>query len=344
MPDTAALQDWLQDYLPVSVALPEPLGLSPLDGDAGFRRYFRLNTRPSMMAVLAPPAQENNPAFVSKALALRANGVHTPRVYAVDYQNGFMLLEDFGDDLYSHHIASSTAGKLYDAAEQSLLSIQQMTPPKDVFPNYNHSLLQQEMGLFPEWFIHQLLGLELMPEERKLLDDTFELLTLNATEQPQRVVHRDYHCRNLMVLSDGGVGVIDFQDGVIGPITYDLVSLLKDCYVRWPRDWVRKRALSYADKLATAGLLAGVDEKQFIRWFDLMGLQRHIKVLGIFARLWLRDGKPRYLNDLPLVLRYTLEVTAAYPELEAFNQWLHKRILPVLPQQDWYSDWQTAGE
>ena len=343
MAEIQALQQWLQDYLPVSVEMPGQLQLAPLDGDAGFRRYFRVNTQPPLMAVHAPPAHEDNPAFVSKALALRSQGVHAPRVYAVDYQQGFMLLEDFGDELYSLHLGNGRAEALYDAAEQALANIQQIAPAGDTFPHYDSALLQREMALFPEWFIGQLLNLELRPEERDMLQTTFQLLIDNATEQPQVVVHRDYHCRNLMLLPGDGVGVIDFQDGVIGAITYDLVSLLKDCYVRWPRSWVEQRALNYVAQLRAQGQLVDVDDQQFLRWFDLMGLQRHIKVLGIFARLWLRDGKQRYLDDLPLVLRYVMEVSAQYVELQPFRAWCEQRLLPALPQHTWYRDWQTAG-
>lgn len=343
-PEVAALRDWLHGCLPASIQVPAELQLQPLTGDAGFRRYFRLNTQPSLMAVFAPPTHENNPAFVSKALALRAQGVHTPRIFAVDYQHGFMLLEDFGDDLYSEHLGSPEIESLYSAAEQTLLTLQQTAPNLDVFPAYDDQLLHQEMGLLPEWFLEKLLGLQLTNADHQMLQQTFELLAANALEQPQVVVHRDYHCRNLMVLPEGGVGVIDFQDGVIGAITYDLVSLLKDCYVRWPRDWVLARVREQTQQLRNAGLLANVDDQAFIRWFDLMGLQRHIKVLGIFARLWLRDGKARYLDDLPLVVRYTMEMATQYPELEPFRLWFEQRVLPLLPSQEWYRDWQTAGD
>ena len=342
--DLKALQSWLYDYLPASVTIRGELQLSPLSGDAGFRRYFRLNTEPSLMAVYAPPMQEDTPAFVSKALALQEQGIHTPGVFAVDYQRGYLLLEDFGDQLYSNYLNGDADSPLYGAAEQTLLQIQQMAADSAVFPSYDQQLLQSEMALFPEWFVGKLLHLELRPDERQLLSDTFQLLTRSALQQPQVVVHRDYHCRNLIALPNNGVGVIDFQDAVIGAISYDLVSLLKDCYLRRPTDWVTQRTLSYAGQLRDRGLLQDTDDQQFLCWFDWMGLQRHLKVLGIFARLWLRDGKDGYLKDLPLVIRYTLEVTARYPQLEAFGQWFVRRILPALPQHEWYSDCQTAGD
>ncbi len=347
IPETERLRQWVEDYLPVTVTMPARLHLEPLEGDAGFRCYFRLNTSPSLMAVYAPPTSENNPAFVSKALAMQLGGVHAPRVYAVDYRSGFMLIEDFGDDLYIRHFGSlldDGVESLYDAAEQTLLRIQQLPGDPDIFPAYDEVNLQREMALFPEWFVGGLLNLGLRSEERDLLQDTFALLTENALQQPQVVVHRDFHSRNLMVLPDMGVGVLDFQDGVTGAVTYDLVSLLKDCYQRWPAEWVNKRALAYAARLRKAGILIDVDDNRFLRWFDLMGLQRHIKVLGIFARLWLRDGKARYLGDLPLVLRYTFEVAERYDDLHAFAEWAQSRLLPALSQYDWYSDWRKAGE
>ena len=314
--------------------------LSPLCGDAGFRRYFRLNTQPSLIAVWAPPQLENSPAFVSKALAFQQGGIRTPQIYAVDYHNGFLLIEDFGDQLYSQDLSESH----YRNALQTLEQIQGLAPQSQIFPNYDSQLLATELGLFPQWFLGELLHLELRPDERQLIEQVEQLLIGNALEQPLVVVHRDYHCRNLMVLPDDQVGVIDFQDAVIGAVTYDLVSMLKDCYQLQPTQWVQQQALDYAGRLRNQGILKDVDDAKFLRWFELMGLQRHIKVLGIFARLSLRDGKHRYLNDLPLVIRYTLEVAERYPELDDFNRWFRQRVLPALPQHDWYSDWQSAGE
>ncbi|MDM3870674.1 phosphotransferase [Porticoccus sp. W117] len=339
-PDTKALQSWLLDYLPASVLLEGELTLSPLNGDAGFRRYFRLNTQPSLMAVWAPPQWEDSPAFVSKALAFQDGGIHTPQVYAVDYHNGYLLIEDFGDQLYAQDLTESR----YAAALQTLQQIQTMTPQAKVFPKYDKRLLADELGLFPQWFLGELLHLELRPDERELIQQVEQLLIASALEQPQVVVHRDYHCRNLMILNSSQVGVIDFQDAVIGAVTYDLVSILKDCYQLQQKEWIEQQALAYARQLRNQGQLQGVSDEQFLRWFDWMGLQRHIKVLGIFSRLSLRDGKHGYLNDLPLVIRYTLDVAARYPELAGFNQWFHERVLPALPQHPWYKDWQTAGE
>ncbi|UTW44935.1 phosphotransferase [bacterium SCSIO 12696] len=342
-PDTQALERWLLDYIPISVSLDQALRLSPLAGDAGFRRYFRLNTQPSLIAVWAPPEQENTPNFVSKALALQAQGVYTPRVYAVDYCRGYLLIEDFGDHLFAHQPAEHLDKRCYKAFD-TLQAIQSMDIQPQVFSLYDRQLLTLELSLFPQWFLSELLHLELRSDEQQLLEQQGELLIQNALEQPQVVVHRDFHCRNLMVLADSQVGVIDFQDAVVGAVTYDLVSLLKDCYQRQPVEWVQQQALAYAERLRQQGQLAGVGDSQFLRWFDWMGLQRHLKVLGIFARLSLRDGKHHYLNDLPLVIRYTLQVAERYPELEPLNQWFRERVLPALPQHSWYSDWNVAGQ
>lgn len=336
MSDFVCLQEWTEKFLPTSVVSQERLLLEPLNGDAGFRQYFRLNTVPSLIAVSAPPGQENTPAFVDVSLCLQQNGLRTPLIYAVDYQRGFLLLEDFGDQLLLPLLTPDTADQFYDAVETELLKIQQVPVNLDIFPNYGRQKLMEEMELFPEWFVEQLLGIELQSVDRQLLNDTFSVLVENALAQPQVVVHRDFHSRNLMSLPDDSIGVIDFQDAVTGPFTYDMVSLLRDCYIRWPADYVSRRALSYYQRAVVAGIVPPVSEAQVLRWFDLMGLQRHIKVLGIFARLSLRDGKQGYLNDLPLVIRYTLEQLKSYPELQKFKSWFEQRLLPQLSQHSWY--------
>lgn len=343
MATTTALLAWSTRCLPKGVALPPAPVLAPLNGDAGFRQYFRLDSTPPLIAVYAPPDKENNPAFVAKGGAMKRAGVNVPRVYAVDFQQGFMLQQDLGDDLLLPRLNPQTLDDLYGRAERELARIQRVAADGAVFPPYDQTLLRQEMNLFPQWFVADLLACNLSPEEENLLDETFKMLEDSALAQPQVVVHRDYHSRNLLLAADGGLGVVDFQDAVIGAFSYDLVSLLKDCYIRWPAELVRQRALTFLAARASE-LGVAVAPEQLVRWFDFMGLQRHIKVLGIFARLWLRDGKARYLDDLPLVMRYTLEVAAAYPELAHFHQWFVDKLLPRTPQQAWYRDWQTAGE
>lgn len=327
----------------------------PLAGDAGFRRYFRLAGQLSLIAVDSPPGRENNPAYIAVAMEFQRHAVTTPKVLAVDFANGFFLLEDFGHQLLHPELLAGTlaeensparlsAANYYQQAESVLLDIQAVAANPRVFAPYDGPRLQVEMDLFANWFLAKLLGVELDEQEHSMLNRLFARLIESALEQPQVVVHRDYHSRNLMLLEDGALGVIDFQDAVVGPLTYDLVSLLKDCYLRLPREQVVNRALSYKKRLETELPVGSISDDQFMRWFDLIGLQRHIKVLGIFARLALRDGKANYLNDLPLVIRYTLEVARGFDEGEAFYEWFIQRIEPLLPAQDWYSDWRHAGD
>jgi len=337
MKTETALKYWIDDFLPAAFEIKAPLELIPVTGDAGFRQYYRCNTEPPLIAVHAPPEHEDVPAFVSKDLAFSSVGVGVPRVYGVNYHKGFMLQEDLGADLLLPLLNDNSVDILYDACEQQLHLIQSVEPDPRVFPLYNQALLRREMMLLPEWFFEQLLGLVLNQEDKRILEKTFSLLEQSALEQPQVVVHRDFHSRNLMRKLSGAIGVIDFQDAVVGPFSYDLVSLLKDCYIRWPKSKVRRRALAFLQSQAAIQGIAGVKEETLIRWFDLMGLQRHLKVLGIFARLWLRDGKAGYLADLPLVLEYTLETSAAYPELAEFSTWFASRVEPLLPSQQWYT-------
>ncbi|HLS99795.1 MAG: phosphotransferase [Porticoccaceae bacterium] len=344
MAELAALCAWARDFLPAGVVADAAVDAVPITGDAGFRRYYRLDTRPPLIAVIAPPDRENNPAFVAKGLALGRAGVHVPAIHAVDFQRGFLLLEDLGDRLFLPLLDGDSVASLYDRAEGALARIQGVAPDPAVFPPYSEQLLRDEMQLFPDWFVTQLLGISLDGAERQLLADTFDRLLASARAQPQVVVHRDYHSRNLLAMDGGDVGVVDFQDGVVGPFSYDLVSLLKDCYIRWPAELVRRRALAFLRAAWPASGGETPADGQLLAWFDLMGLQRHIKVLGIFARLWLRDGKARYLDDLPLVMRYTLEVTQHYKDFAHFNQWFGERLMPVIVSQPWYRPWQQAGD
>lgn len=314
-----------------------------LSGDAGARRYYRLPGQPPLLLVDAPPAGENSERFVALAEDLRAAGVHTPRVLASDTERGFLLIEDFGDRLLHGELNTETVPTLYGEALFTLLALQQAPRPA-YLGDYNQGELRREMALFPEWFADKLLGHRLSETDRALLEDTFTRLEACAAEQPRVLVHRDYHSRNLLLAEGGTLGVIDFQDAVWGPLTYDAVSLLRDCYIRWPREQVRQWALAYGNMAAEVGLLGPVGGERFLRWFDWMGLQRHIKVLGIFARLHLRDGKDGYLADLPLVMRYTLEVADAHPELADFADWFRRTLLPLAERQSWYRDYQRAGD
>lgn len=307
-----------------------------LPGDAGFRRYFRLSCEPSLLAVHAPPDTEDSQAFIDIARLLRESGVLTPLVLISELQQGFLIIEDLGGTLMLDVLQPDNADALYAGALQSLLHVQTCPADYAVFPPYDREKLRQEMSLFCEWFVRRLLGVSPSIAEDRMLDAVFQLLEESAVEQPQVVVHRDYHSRNLVYRETGLPGVIDFQDAVIGPWTYDLVSLLRDCYISWPQERVTQWALNYARLAHRAELVPAIDEVQFLRWFDLMGLQRHIKVLGIFARLSLRDGKHRYLNDLPMVIRYTLDVAQQHPECSRFVQWFETSLMPQIKESSWY--------
>lgn len=323
------------------------LVLTPLSGDAGFRQYFRVNTQPALLAVMAPKTQgvsESADYFSSLSSFLRHQGIPTPMVLSCDGEQNLLLIECFeGSDLYDE-LSPETADILYGEALLILLRLQQISPSQLAVAKYDAALLEKEMSLFQEWFVSQLLGYELSEAETALLDQTFQFLIAQAQEQPQVLVHRDYHSRNLIYREGGSPGVIDFQDAVWGPITYDLVSLLRDCYIRWSPEQVRQWALGYGNMAYELGLLPMVSGQQFLQWFDTMGLQRHIKVLGIFARLSLRDNKHRYLDDLPLVIRYTVEVAEQYAETKDFALWFKQTLLPKIEHKSWYSDYLTAGD
>lgn len=304
--------------------------------DASFRRYFRveLQSGGSFVVMDAPPAHEDLGPYLKVAALLQAAGVHVPAVHAVDLQRGFVLLEDLGSTpLLTALRAPDRVGALYDTALQALLHIQvQARPSAAKLAPYDAAALRRELELMPEWFCARHLQLSLDEAERAMLERTFLWLIEAALAQPVVFVHRDYHSRNLMVLPDGDLGVIDFQDALAGPVGYDLVSILKDCYIAWPRAQVETWLRRYRESLIAHGAreLAGPSDREFVRWVDLIGVQRHIKVLGIFARLWWRDGKIGYLDDLPLTLDYLRDTTARYLESREFALWLERRVVPNL--------------
>jgi aminoglycoside/choline kinase family phosphotransferase len=332
---------WVADQLGT---LPSSIALKPIASDAGFRRYFRFATPSQWLAVDAPPQTEDSRQFVALARYLSEHKVNTPKILAVDETAGFLLVEDFGDELLHRQLTPITATALYREAFASLISLAACPDEPALIPRYDLELLRRELNIFSEWFVGTLLGYPLNSTENAMLDKLFSALEQSALEQPQCLVHRDFHSRNLLIRSDNRLGVIDFQGALWGGCTYDLVSLLRDCYIRWPADQVTTWALEYRQTALKAGLLNdSISEQTYLRWFDWLGLQRHIKVLGIFARLNLRDGKPHYLKDLPLVIRYTLEVAQAYPELKPFADWFCDTLLPLAEQQAWYSDYRQAG-
>lgn len=335
-----ALANWVMQQTPTDM---HPIELHSLGSDAGFRRYFRYQNPSQWLAVDAPPVTEDTTQFLAIAHFMEQHGVRSPNIAAADASQGFLLVEDFGDRLFFREANNQNADELYQQAMNTLLKLHHSLDDTALIPRYDRALLRRELEIFSEWFVGKLLDHPLTATEQRLLNELFTHLEDNALAQPQTFVHRDYHSRNLLLLDDGSLGVIDFQGALWGAVTYDLVSLLRDCYLRWPAEKVKGWALDYRQQAINTGIINAVSKEEFLRWFDWLGLQRHIKVLGIFARLALRDDKIGYLNDLPLVIRYTLEVAEQYPELRPFADWFKHTLLPLAQQQSWYQDYLTAG-
>jgi len=305
--------------------------IEPASADASFRRYFRLTRGADTYIVMdAPPDKEALAPYVGVAQMLAGMGLNVPILLARDLQQGLLLLSDLGTRLYLDELlAKREVDRLYADALTALLQMQTAgAAAARTLPPYDRTLLLREMELMPEWFLSRHLGIKVSGAERGMLDRLFEVLVQSALAQPATFVHRDYHSRNLLVSEDANPGILDFQDAVYGAVTYDLVSLLKDCYIAWPPARVHNWVLQYREQLLGAGFALEADEREFIRWFDLMGLQRHIKVLGIFARLYYRDGKSGYLKDLPRVLAYARAAAALYPETAEFADYIAACIDP----------------
>jgi aminoglycoside/choline kinase family phosphotransferase len=261
-------------------------------------------------------------------------GAHVPHLHQQDEARGLLLLEDLGTTQYLPRLlAGEDSARLYDDALDALAAIQvrgreacaQLEP-------YDRSVLAREMALMPEWFLARHLALMLTESEQRMLEESCEFLITEGLAQPRVFVHRDYHSRNLMVLPKRNPGIIDFQDALAGPVGYDLVSLLKDCYIAWPRERVIGWVQGFRTRLLQQGGEAGRNEAEFVRWFDLIGVQRHVKVLGIFCRLWYRDGKSGYLGDLPRTLDHVRDACARYAELAPLGRFLEARVVPQLPR------------
>jgi N-acetylmuramate 1-kinase len=324
------LNDWLTRDLGLV-----PLRVEPASADASFRRYFRsIHADGSYIIMDAPPDKEDVRPYLRVTSILEGLGAHVPKVFHSDAGRGLLLLEDLGG---THFLSRLNAGGDPDALYGEALAIIAQVQVRGAeaargLPPYDRAALARELALMEPWFLTQHLQIPLSAADTRMLEGTYEFLISEALAQPQVFVHRDYHSRNLMVLPARSPGILDFQDALCGPIGYDLVSLLKDCYISWPRErvlgWLRRHR---AQLLALGGaLLAGPDEPRFVRWFDLIGVQRHIKVLGIFARLWYRDGKIGYLKDLPLTLDYVRECCTLYPELAPLGRFLAQQAVPRL--------------
>ncbi|MDE2308348.1 MAG: phosphotransferase [Xanthomonadaceae bacterium] len=348
-PDRATARlDWIRSTLGDGA-----LTLAPASADASFRSYWRTrHAGQSWILMDSPPALEDPAPWLAIGSKLAAAGLHVPAVHAVDPERGFVLIEDLGSRLYLPALDDATVDALYGDALDALLRMQTAVDAGDLAP-YDAAFLRRELELMPEWFLGRHLGCTLDDDDRAEIEAAFGLILASALEQPRCFVHRDFHSRNLLIVDAPGggpaasgspstavpmprergaarlanPGIIDFQGALRGPIAYDLASLLRDCYIVWPRERVEGWVEDYRRRLRSAGLLdAGVDRARFRRWFDLIGLQRHLKVLGIFCRLWYRDGKHGYLGDLPRVHAYVIDVARGYPELAALAALLERCV------------------
>lgn len=301
--------------------------LVPASSDASFRRYFRWEADGrSFILMDAPPPQENCRPFVAVAALLAEAGVNVPEILAEDLDRGFLLLSDLGRQTYLDVIDETNADQLFTDAIQALLAFQ-APPPAASLPNYDEALLQRELQLFPEWYVQRHLGHRFSAAEQDVWERACRLLIDSALAQPRVLVHRDYMPRNLMV-SEPNPGVLDFQDAVVGPVTYDITSLFKDAFLSWPEARVQGWLQGYWEAARAAGIPVQRSFDEFQHASDLMGLQRHLKVIGIFARICHRDGKPRYLADVPRFFAYIETVAARRPELAEL-----RALLQGLPRQ-----------
>jgi aminoglycoside/choline kinase family phosphotransferase len=306
--------------------------VQPATADASFRRYFRISLGQQTFIVMdAPPDKNDMHAYVAIARRFHTLGLNVPEVLVEDHRLGFYLVTDLGDRVYLNNLHEQTVERLYGDAMEAMVLLQTgglSATATRFLPDYDEALLWREMEIFREWYLERHLGINLSSCQQAVLDQTFVLLVSEALSQPRVWVHRDFHSRNLMVTAQNNPGILDFQDAVLGPVTYDLVSLLRDCYIRWPRDRVESWIRDYQMLARQSDIAVGGDDALFLRWFDLMGVQRHLKATGIFARLCHRDGKPGYLPDIPRTLGYVYEVSVRYPELQPFLTLMQELKLP----------------
>ena len=319
-PRLTRLHEWIKEIIG-----DVPYTLEPVSGDASFRRYFRLQSEHGQyIAVDAPPEKEANEAFTNVTHLLEVEGLPVPHVHYSLLDSGYFLLDDFGDTLLLDILNAENADALYSNALEALTILQQI--PAGSLPDYSQELLLQEMELFRQWFLNRLLAVELSDYSHRLLNEVFAHLKNNALDQPQVFVHRDYHSRNLMQIDASWPGIIDYQDAVCGPLTYDAVSLLRDCYIEWPSTQVQAWVLDYKDKLLKKDIITDIEDETFLKWFDLMGIQRHLKAIGIFSRLSLRDNKPGYLQDIPRTLEYIKTIAPKYPETRGLSDFINEKV------------------
>ena len=318
------LKAWL-----TSLNLVAPDSARPASRDASFRRYYRLDMLPgnttlpgsTLIAMDAPPERENVPAFIHVAGLLREAGVNVPAIVARDVDNGFLLLSDLGTTTYLQRLTVDNAATMYSDAVDALVKFQLHSQP-GVLPDFDRAFVLREMNLFPEWFVGKHLGVTMTPQQQAQLDGVFEAITANVLAQQQVFMHRDFHSRNLMFMDQNNPGVLDFQDAVFGPVTYDLGSLLRDAYIQWDEEIVLDWVVRYWQAAKKVGLPVNPDIDAFYRDFEFMALQRHLKILGIFCRLNYRDGKAIYMGDLPTVLDYVRKTANRYTVLKPLTRLL----------------------
>lgn len=313
-----SLHQWLTKILHTA-----DFTLQPLVGDASFRHYYRIHAQQTYVLMVAPPRQERTEVFVKLARNWRAYGLRVPTIFGWEPKQGWVLLSDFGDEVLHTHLNAENVESFYQQAMHLLLSLQDV--PGESLAVFDEAYIRLELNYFKEWFLEKWLGIE---SDEQLLEQLTQQIVACVVEQPQVVIHRDYHSRNLMVLADQELGILDFQDAMYGPISYDLVSLLKDCYIDWPRAKVEQWVNDFC-QLLKARKRFTFEGAAFLQWFDWMGLQRHLKVLGIFCRLQLRDQKLQYLAYLPRITDYILQIGAIYPQLASWQAWF-LQIVPHL--------------
>jgi aminoglycoside/choline kinase family phosphotransferase len=321
-----AILNWLKNEILLDVH-----SFQLASSDASFRRYFRVeHPQGSYIVMDAPPNKENTASFIHVASVLTKAKVNVPKIYYKNLSAGFLVLDDFGAKSLLDELSLANANSLYQLALDQLFTLQSNVNVINTdLPNYDSALLTQELSLFYDWFLQKLVVKKL---PSSLQSELNKILINAALEQPQVCVHRDYHSRNLMLINANTVGVIDFQDAVMGAITYDLVSLLRDCYIAWPAEKIETWLNTYYQRLFKHKMLE-VSFTRFKRWFDLMGLQRQMKAIGIFSRLHLRDHKSSYLADIPRTMAYIEQVCQHYPELTNFHQWLSTEVQPIYQQK-----------
>ncbi|TVP15022.1 aminoglycoside phosphotransferase family protein [Shewanella sp. KCT] len=325
-PRFLALNSW------IARTLGDEARVSLISGDASFRRYYRVQfSNQTFIAMDSPPDLVPVAPFIALANAYHDHGILAPEVKAADLSQGFLLLSDLGDTQLLEVLTLDNVGHYYGKALGLLDKLQTITSAAgQPLPDYDDAFVLRELNIFVEWLLERHLKLSLDSHTRQIIDNCFDLLIDNVAQQPKVGMHRDYHSRNLM-LCDDELAVIDFQDAVLGPITYDAVSLLRDCYVRWPLDVVEPLLEQHYNQMRALGRIGDeVNLSLYRRWFDLMGMQRHLKAAGIFCRLNYRDAKPGYLKDIPLTLSYVCDIGEQYPEFEQFVAWLRREVMPQM--------------